>query len=309
MRFIIVPSRMLLPRFEYLSPKSLEEAASLLHLHKGQAKILAGGTDLLVELKKKAWHPGFGATREKEAVPLYLIGLKGITQLTLIEYSPGEGLIIGSLATYAEVADSAAVKEKYPLLWHACRFFSRPQVRYAGTLAGNLCNASPSADIVPVLIALGAKARTVSAEGEREVPVEEFCLGPFNTVLRTNELVAELRIPEAVVPCGWSYQRKTKRTVEDEALVIVAVLMEFADSARTARQPRIVLGSVAPRPMMALNAEAMIKEKKPDEDLIRRASEAAAGEAHPRSRGDYRRMMTRQLVAKALSEAWASQDP
>lgn len=296
------PEKMQLPRFEYLSPASLEQASALLNTHKGQAMILAGGTDLLVELKRIA-SSNKSRIAGKKSAPPYIIGLRGISSLARIDASPGEGLSLGPMTTYADVADSPVVREKAPLLWQACRIFSRPQIRYAGTLVGNLCNASPSADIIPPLIALGAKARVVSTGAEREVMVEDFCCGPFKTVLKEDELVAELNIPEPAQSYGWSYQRKTKRTAEDEALVVVAVLLEFADGKRTVRRARIALGSVAPRALRAVKAEAMIKGRKPDEDLIRQLSDMAATEAHPRSRADYRRLMTSHLVREALTEA------
>lgn len=294
---------MRLPSFEYLSPKSVEEACSLLAHYQGNTKALAGGTDLLVELKKRASGQGYGAADKKEMAPHYIIGLRGISGLARIEYSPDEGLILGPMTTYAHVAESFIAREKYPLLWHACRIFSRPQIRHAGTLVGNLCNASPSADIVPPLIALGAKARIVSARAEREVPVEEFCLGPFKTVLKEDELVAELKIPENSQFQRWSYERATKRTAEDEALVIAAIQLQFADEERTVKKARIVLGSVAPRPTRAPKAEAALEGKKLDEDLIREASQLAPTEVNPRSRPDYRRLMTSYLVRKGLTEA------
>jgi len=294
---------MKLPRFEYFSPKSLQEVSSLLATYGRQARVLAGGTDLLVELKKKASSPSLRLGGMKETIPRYVIGLREISGLTRIEYSAGAGLCVGPMTTYADVADSSIVREKSPLLWQGCRIFSRPQIRSAATLVGNLCNASPSADIVPPLIALGAKVKIVSAGAEREVMVEDFCGGPFKTVLKEDELVAELNIPEPAEPYGWSYQRTTKRTAEDEALVVVAVLLEFADGKRTVRRARIALGSVSPRPIRVTKAETMLEGKKLDEDLIRQLSEVAASEACPRSRAEYRRLMTSHMTRKALTEA------
>lgn len=294
---------MRLPRFEYLSPKTLEEAAALLGTYGNRAKILAGGTDLLVDLKKGSSIQGDRWRGEKKRGPLYVIGLRGVTGLTRLNYSPGETLSVGPMTTYADVADSTIVKENYPLLWHACRTFSRPQVRSAGTLVGNVCNASPSADLVPPLIALGATAKVFSARADREVAVEEFCSAPFKTVLKEGELVAEIKIPQPAQPYGWSYQRTAKRTAEDEALVVVAVLLEFADRDKTVGRARIALGSVAPKPLRALESEGMTQGKKLDEALIQKISETASIETRPRSRSDYRRLMTSYLVRKALTEA------
>ncbi len=243
---------MRLPRFEYISPKSLQEVRSLLNTYRGQARVLAGGTDLLVDLKKPR-----GSLLDGK-VPRYIIGLRGIPSFKSLRYESQVGLRIGAMATFNDVAGSEEVKEKHPLLWHACRIFSRPQIRHAGTLIGNLCNASPSADIVPPLIALDAKARIVSVEAERTVAVVDFCRSPFKTVLNEGELVAELEIPPAPQPYGWSYQRTTKRTAEDEALVIVAIQLQLAESDRLIQKASIALGSVAPRPIKAIKAETMM---------------------------------------------------
>src|SRR3989338_1849762 len=116
-----------LPSFEYLSPKSVEEACSLLAYHQGNTKVLAGGTDLLVELKKRISGHGYHVAGKKEMAPHYIIGLRGISELTRIEYSAGAGLCLGPMTTYADVADSSIVREKSPLLWQGCRIFSRPR--------------------------------------------------------------------------------------------------------------------------------------------------------------------------------------
>lgn len=283
---------MRLPRFEYLRPHSLEEACSMLDEHTGQAKVMAGGTDVLVELKKR----GGGK-------PRYVVGLRGIPGLDTVHFDPQVGLRVGSMATFAKLASADVVRKRFPLLWEAARIFSRPQIRHAGTLVGNLCNASPAADAVPPLLALQAKVRVVSARGERLVEAESFCEGPFQTVLAPTEIVAELIVPAPSERSGWSYQRATKRTAEDEALAVAAVCLEFSDGNCTVGKGRIALASVASKPMRARGAEVLIQGKQLDEDLAREAADLAAREINPRSRADYRRLMTAYLVKKSLLEA------
>jgi len=135
------------------------------------------------------------------------------------------------------------------------------------------------------------------------VEAESFCVGPFHTVLAPTEIVAELIVPAPPERSGWFYQRATKRTAEDEALAVVAVFLEFADGERTVEQGRIALASVAPKPMRARGAEALIRGKHLDEALAREAAELAAAEVSPRSRAEYRRLMTAYLVKKSLLEA------
>jgi len=283
---------MRLPRFEYLQPRTLEEACFFLAEHAGQAKVMAGGTDLLVELKKR-----------RAARPQYVVGLRSIPDLDTVRFEAGVGLRVGSMATFAKLVRAAVVREKFPMLYEAARIFSRPQVRHGGTLVGNLCNASPGADGVPPLLALQAKARVVSVRGDRLVEAEQFCVGPFQTVLDPTEIVAELIIPEPPPHSGWSYQRATKRTAEDEALAVVAVFLGFGDGNRSVSQGRIALASVAPTPMRARRAEALIQGKHLEEDLAKEAGNLAASEVNPRSRADYRRLMTAYLVRKSLLEA------
>lgn len=283
---------MRLPRFEYLQPSTLEEACALLAEHAGQAKVIAGGTDLLVRLKERM-----------EAGPGYIVGLRGIPGLDGVRYDPQAGLRVGPMATFAQLARTPVVREKFPLLHEAARVFSRPQIRHSGTLVGNLCNASPAADGLPPLLALGARVRVVRAGGERVVDADSFCLGPFQTALAPGEIVAEVMIPAPRGGCGYSYQRVTKRTAEDEALAVAAVLVEWNGGERAVGEARIALGSVAPTPMRARRAETLLQGKRLEEGLARQAAELAATEVNPRSRAEYRRLLTAFLVRKCLLEA------
>ncbi|RLA75972.1 MAG: xanthine dehydrogenase family protein subunit M [Deltaproteobacteria bacterium] len=282
-----------LPRFEYFSPKTLEEAWSLLERYGREAELLAGGTDLLVAMKKG------------KKSPRYLIGIKSLSELDFIEYD-GELLRIGALATLQSVADASVVQERFGLLATACRKVGTPQVRNMGTLVGNICNAGPSQDTVPSLLVLGAKVKAVSSKGYRLIPLESFFRGPFETVLEDGEMVTEVQIPTPPPHSAGCYRWMTKRTTVDETLVGVAVLVVADPTYERCEDARIALCSVAPTPFRAKRAEALLRGKGIDEGLLEEVGRTAAEETRPRGRAEYRKLLTSLLVRKALTEAWKS---
>jgi carbon-monoxide dehydrogenase medium subunit len=172
-----------LPRFDYIVPKTLEEALKALSKHKGSAMLLAGGTDIVPRLKKR-----------EIAAPEYVIDLKGIRGLDTIIYGTS-GLTIGPLATINAIAHSPVIQEHYPVLAQAALSMASPQVRNRGTFAGNICSAVPSADSAPSLLALGAAVKIKSSRGERTVPLDQFFTGPRTTALKANEMLLEIKRP------------------------------------------------------------------------------------------------------------------
>ena len=278
-----------LPKFEYLAPKTVEEACSLLQEHKGKAKAMAGGTDLLPKMK------------QRRIVPRYLIGLRGIPDLDDIVYSEAEGLRIGALATHQSIVDSPVINEKFGLLATACHKVGTPQIRNMGTIGGNICNAGPSQDAIPPLLALDAKLKLVGLQGERIIPLEDFLSGPFETVLDEAELLTEVQVPTPPPRSAGCYQWLTKITTGDETLVGVAALVVL-DSGDILSDIRIALCSVAPTPIRARRAEEVLRGKRIEGGLVEEAAQVAAAETMPRSRADYRRKMTTVLVKRAISE-------
>ena len=280
-----------LPVFEYLAPSSVQEACSLLKTYRDRAKILAAGTDLLINMKKR------------KATPSYLVGLRNIPDLDYVSYDEANGLSIGALATFQAIADSRPVREKFGLLATACLKVGTPQIRNMGTIGGNVCNAGPSQDTAPCLLVLDAKLKLVSSEGERLVPITEFFTGPFKTVLRDDEILSEIQIDNPPPRSAGCYQWLTKRTVVDETLVGVAVLVTLARKDRVCTDIRLGLGSVAPTAMRARRAEEFLRGKAINDGLVKEASALAASETSPRSRADYRQKMTAILVRRAIKEA------
>ena len=280
-----------LPAFEYLSPSSLQEACSLLKTYGERAKVLAAGTDLLISLRKR------------KETPSYLIGLRNIPDLDYVSYDDANGLRIGALATFHAIASSAPVREKFGLLATACQKVGTPQIRNMGTIGGNICNGGPSQDTPPCLLALEAKLKLVSSDGERVVPITEFFTGPFKTVLRNDELLSEIQLDNPPPRSAGCYQWLTKRTVVDETLVGVAVLVTLGAKDGVCSDIRLGLGSVAPTAMRARRAEEFLRGKAIDDGLVEEAAALAASETSPRSRADYRQKMTAVLVRRAIKEA------
>lgn len=282
-----------LPRFDYLAPTTLAEVISLLSRHKGKARIIAGGTDLVPKLKR----------REIKA-PEYIIDLKGIPGLDKITPDNG-GLTIGALATIKMVIDSPAIRDNFPILAQAARSMASPQVRNRGTIAGNICNAVPSADGGPALLALEAKLKLIGPRGERTVGIEDFFTGPNRTALANEEILAEIRLPAMPPKSQGVYLKLSPRRAMDLAIVGVAAVASAEGG--ICRDIRIALGAVAPTPIRAKKAEAVLKGQKLNEENIEKAAKAAAGEAKPiddhRASAEYRRDMVEVLVRRAVKQA------
>ncbi|MBE3115352.1 MAG: xanthine dehydrogenase family protein subunit M [Actinobacteria bacterium] len=278
--------------FEYFKPSTLSEAISLLAQHRGRAKILAGGTDLLIQMK------------QKNLTPEYLIDIKNISELDYIKHDEEESLKIGALVTHSSIVNSTIIQEKFDLLMEASLAVGSVQTRNKGTVVGNICNASPSADTPPVLIALDSRLKLISTIGERIVKIKDFFISPFKNILLENELVAEIQIPNLPVHNGGSYLWLPKITAVDETLVGVGVLIAVDDLIhKTCIMARIGLGSVAPTPIRAKMTEEFLKGKRVEDVIFRQAAEIAANEVSPRSRAEYRREMVKVLVKRALGKA------
>lgn len=277
--------------FDYLKPATLSEAISLYNQYRGQAKIFAGGTDLLVQMK------------HRQVTPKCLINIKGIPGLDKISLD-GDLLRIGCLVTHKELSNSDIIKKKYPVLAEASEAVGVLQTRIRGTLAGNICNASPSADTAPALLALDARIKISSSEGERTVKIEEFFTGPFKSILKDNEIVTEIEIPLLPEYSSSNYLWLSKIAAWDESLVGVGTVIALNNkNDQVCSYARIGLGSVAPTPIRALKTEEFLMGKRIDEEICAKAGEMAALESHPRSRANYRREMVKVLVKNSLSKA------
>jgi carbon-monoxide dehydrogenase medium subunit len=283
-----------LPKFEYLRPSTLDEALSLLSQHKGRAKAIAGGTDILPKLKR----------REIQA-PEYLIDLKGIPHLDYIEHDEVGGLRLGALVTIHALEASSVVRESFGVLHQAAESMASTQVRNRGTVAGNLCNAVPSADTAPPLLTLEASLKLRSQKGERIVKIEDFFTGPNETVLTDEEILEEIRVPDLPPHSSGVYLKLTPRRSMDLALVGVAAVAVAEDG--ICNDIRIALGAVAPTPMRARQAEDIVRGQKLSDGLIEKAAEIASGECQPisdhRASREYRCHMVEVLTKRAIQQA------
>jgi CO/xanthine dehydrogenase FAD-binding subunit len=281
-----------LPAFDYLAPKTVTEALSLVSHYK-DAKLIAGGTDLIPQLKQRSIN-----------LPSHIIDLKNIPGLDYIKYDVKNGLHIGALATIKSVIDSTVIRDKFSILAQAAESMASPQVRNRGTIAGNICNAVPSADSSIALLVLEAKLKLAGAKGERVVAIEDFFTGPNQTVIK-DEVLVEIQIPTPPPGNKGVFLKLGPRKAMDLAIVGVAVLV-IADRG-SFKDVRIALESVAPTPMRAKKAEAVLKGQNFDAKLIEKAASAAAGEAKPiddhRASAEYRRDMVKVLVKRAIEQA------
>ena len=279
--------------FDYLRPRTLKMASSLVRKYGSAARILAGGTDLLVKMKQGV---------EK---PSYVIDLKGIPKLDQLTYENGT-LRIGALVNLSTLEKSALVREKFATISEAVGSIGSLQVRNRGTVGGNICNASPAADSPAALIAMGAKAKIYSPENPRIVPLESFFTGVGKTVLQPGEFLTEIEVPEPVPRSGSAFIKHGVRNAMEIALINVGASVVL-NGEGVCTDARIVLGSVAPTHIRARKAEASLVGKKIDDSLIEKAAEMAREEISPisdiRASADYRREVTKVLVKRALQKA------
>jgi carbon-monoxide dehydrogenase medium subunit len=278
----------LLPRFEYRRATSLLQATTLL-AENPAAQALAGGTDLLVDLRER-----------RRQAPM-LVDVADLGELAGITADDGATRIGGGV-TIGELLASPLVKTRLPALRAAARDFADFLTRNKATLGGNLANASPGADLVVPLLALDAVVVLAGATGERTVPLDAFLLGPRRTALRPGELVRQVMVPRADGEQAW-YKLGLK---QGGAIAVVSVATSVTvDSAGRVTVARIALGAVGPRPFRARDAEAHLVGSVRSSERIARAAEMAAAAARPitdvRGGADYRTAMVRALVARCLA--------
>jgi carbon-monoxide dehydrogenase medium subunit len=281
--------------FSYHAPQSLVEAVGILEREGGGGKVLAGGTDLLIHIK------------ERGLVPRYVVSLRDIRELNSIAYDESAGLRIGAAAKLSDVAAHPVVRERYPMLMEAASLVGSLQIQNLGTVVGNLCNAAPSADTAPPLVALDASVQIVGPAGERVVSLEQFFVGPGRTVLQPNELVAALTVPAPLPRSGGAYERFTPRQEMDIAVVGVGSYVALDEQGRCAAA-RICLGAVAPTPIRSPGAEAALAGQELTPESLERAAELAANDARPisdqRGTADYRRHLVKVLTRRTVAAAW-----
>ncbi len=280
-------------RFEYYEPKTIKEAVELLAKYRGEAKILAGGTDLLVAMKQRVIEPKV------------IINIKRIRELRFIE-DRGDYLAIGATTTLREIEKNPVVKEKFPALLEAVKAMAGTQIRNMATIGGNLCNASPAADTAPPLIVYEAKVKIIGPRGERIVPVEKFFKWVKQTIMEPDELLTEIMIPYHPPNTGSAFI-KIARVAMDLAKVNVAVALRV-DDRNVVEWVRIALGSVAPTPVRAPSVEKALTGKEFKLETVEEAAKLVVNDISPitdiRSTAEYRREVSKVIVRDALIRAY-----
>jgi carbon-monoxide dehydrogenase medium subunit len=237
--------------------------------------------------------------------PGKVINLMNVPEMKGLEERGGE-LRIGALVHHARMENSSFLREGWEVLSEAARKVGSVQIRHRGTLGGNICNASPSADAAPPLLVLGAEVNLAGPRGKRRLPLESFFLGPGSTAIRPDEALVEVFVPQTPPHSRGTYLKLGRRKSLDLALVSVAVLLTMYEDGVTCRRARVALGGVAPTPLRARETEKALEGEKLDGTAIRRAGEVARGECQPisdiRSSAEYRREMVRVLTERAIKK-------
>lgn len=280
-----------LPKFDYLEPETIEEACKLLNEHKDGVKVIAGGTDLLVAMKRR------------EISPKYVVNLKSIANLDYIRCNEEGCLEIGAAAKLRDIESSELVKKEFPLVAQAAKETGPPTIRNVATMAGNFCTALPSADAAPLLICLGAKVKIQGTKGVRVINLEDFFVGSKQNALQSDEILTEIQTPRLPEPSAGAYLKNPERSNTDIAVVSVAVVVTMDETNSTVADARIVLGATAPTPMRAPQAENVLKGRDLSDELIKEAALTAAKEAKPRTRPEYKGQLVRVLTSRALEQA------
>lgn len=287
-----VNTRILKPEFEYFLPKSLEEALQLLVQCGPEAKVIAGGTDLLVQMKQEV------------ISPRYLINIMNIPELQFIKKEK-DWLRIGAATRWSEIIKFFAKDDKYHALSEASRSLGKIQVQNMGTIGGNLCTASPAADSAPALLALNSQLKLASLKGEKTLSIEDFFTGVNETALATNEILTEMKIPPLQKGTGSAFLKIT-RVGADISKISCAVAVER--QGEICKSCQIVLGAVAPVPLKLQKATQIIDGEYVDSSLLDEAGHKVSEEIKPitdiRSTADYRRRVAAVLFKDVFWKAW-----
>ena len=283
-------SHILLQEFEYFEPKTIEEVLSLLGKYEGKAKVIAGGTDLLVWMKMERVSPG------------YLINISRIPALRYL--IADKGLRIGALTPFREVEKHGLIQKKYTAFYEAAKAVTSVQIKNMGTIGGNLCNASPAADSAPPLIAFGGQVRLAEDQKERVISLEEFFVGNGVTSLSPKELLVEVLLAEPSGPTGSAFI-KVARVAADLAKISIGA--RVLRNGKSCQDCGIAMGGVAKVPMRLKKTEEVLRGRKFDSALVEKAGQVAADEIQPRSRRStsfYKKEVTKVLIRDALNLAW-----
>jgi carbon-monoxide dehydrogenase medium subunit len=281
--------------FDYILAGSVKEVVGLLASSNGKARVLSGGTDLLVQL------------RENRCKAELLIDVKNIPELTSIHYDSHAGLWLGAAASCFAICQDRFVLERYPGLVDAIKLIGGVQIQSRASVGGNLCNASPAADSIPALIVHEAACIVANQDGTRAIPVEEFCTAPGKNAMESGEFLLAVKVPPSPANFGAHYLRFIPRNEMDIAVVGAGAAVALDDTKRKILSARIALGAVAPTPLFVEEAGAFLAGKEITPENIQEAARIAQAAARPisdlRGTAEHRKHLCAVLTRRALEKA------
>ena len=279
--------------FEVVAVTSLEEAARALAAYDGDARVIAGGTDVVVQYRDRRIAPGLVVSLHK---------IPGLDQIRVNGVQVNGEARLGPLVTATQVARHPVIRERYPALAEGAATVGAWLIQNRATLAGNLCNASPAADTTPAMLAHFARVRLLGPAGEREVPLDQFFAGPGRTIRQKGEILTDIVLPPVEPRSSSAYYKLSPRGAMDIAIVGVAVYLALDEAGQVIREIGIGLGAVAPTPLRSRRAEEILRGQPIDDALIDEAARAARAEARPisdvRGSAEYRSDLIETLVRR-----------
>ncbi len=286
----------ILNQFDYYAPKTKKEALELVESLGRNAKVMAGGTDLIIMMKEKMIKP--------EAI----IDISELSELKGIVCESGKGAEIGACTTISDIEFSKELAIKYRALTYAAGELGSNQVRVMATIGGNCCHSSPAAETPASLSALGASVVIGSLKGERELPMEEFILGNRKNALEEGEILVKIKIPEPPERSACRYGYIGLRDAMEIDAVNMAVNLVLEQDKETIKEAKLVMGSVSPRPLVSSQIPTLLNGKKITEKLIQKVEEAVQSEAKPisdvRASAEYRKDVVGALARRLVKEAY-----
>ena len=283
--------------FEYRTPKSLKEVHATLKEFGSDAKLIAGGTSLVIMMRQRLVRPNC------------LVSLRSVRGLNSIEINDG-GIRVGGLATHREVESSSLLRRRLPLLAETYHHVATVRVRNMATVGGGLAHADPNQDPPPTLIALGATVKVTSADGSRVIPLDDFFTDYYETVLKPDEIVTEVFIPKMAPNSAGAYLKFLPRTADDYATVSAAAVLTLDKTKKMISDVRIALGSVGVTPIRATAAEAVLRGQPLKAEAFAEAGEKAKEAVDPisdfRGSAAYKKEMAGVFVRRALEKALAT---
>jgi carbon-monoxide dehydrogenase medium subunit len=284
----------MLHRFDFLEPTSLDEAQAALTEHGDDAKIMAGGTALILFM------------RQRLVQPAVIVSLRQVPGLDQVEAVDG-GLRIGTLCTHRRTELNPLVRERFPSLEETLERVATIRIRNMGTVGGNLAHSDPAQDPPATLLALGASVDVVGPNGQRTIPLDEFFTDYYENALEPGEVLTHINVPPPPARHAQAFSKFLPRSVDDYATVAVAVSLAMAPDGKRCEEARIGLGSVAPTPLRAREAEKILRGQELTDAVLREAGEAAAAECDPlpdiRGSSEYKREMVKVWLARTVRRA------